>query len=150
MKRITIILAIVMFIVLGVKCTIYMNRPVSPVKPLNPTVQANQQLTIYSGKKVASVDVKALFERVDIFNAQLAFPTNIRYGDSINDSYVWTATTDINITSKDMIADNGYFEVVMEDQLPQGMHDGFLDTITIRPYKMEYILTPTEPLVSGE
>ena len=150
MKRVTIILATVMFIVLGVKYITYRNRPIVLDGPFTPTLQANQQLTFYSGKKITSANVKALFDRVAFLNAQLVFPINIRYADSLNASYIWTATTKINVTSKDMIVDEGYFEVVMEDQLPQGMYDGYLDTITIRPYDMSYILTDTEYLVSGE
>ena len=86
---------------------------------------------------------------MDTLNGQQAFPIDIRYGDVLNNSYDWTVSTTQNLNSGDTIRDSAWFEVVMQDQLPENNVDGYLDTITIRAYEQP-VTTTNSTLLSGE
>ena len=154
MKKITIALFIVLCVVFAGRCYYESQKPKTPVRHYSnidiATAQAkNKQLSNYAGIKVRGASVKALFSLVDTLNVQEVFPINIRYGDVLPDSYDWAAPTTQNLNSGDTIRDSAWFEVVVQDQLPEGNVDMYLDTITIRAYKQPETTTNSTSL-SGE
>ena len=138
MKKLTIVLVIVTIITFGVcssrEETICLEQSITP--QVVSQFGTNKQLSNYAGAKVRGSNVKALFSLVDTLNVQEVFPINIRYGDVLPDSYDWVVTTNTEILNSGdfIIRDSAYYEVVIQDQLPEGKTDGYLDTIAIRSY----------------
>ena len=155
MKKVTIALFIVLCMFFCGRGYYESQRPEPPV-PNHHSMDVmaaqimNKQLSNYAGVKVRGTSVKALFSFVDDnLNRQEIFPINIRYGDVLPDSHDWIAPTTQNLNSGDFIRDSAYYEVVMQDQLPEGNPDLYLDTITIRAYKQPETTTNSTSL-SGE
>ena len=151
MKKLTILLAIVTIIIFGV-CYVQEESKIPeqiPEQHYIPTGTTKKQLSNYAGTKVRGSQVKALISQVELFNEQQVYPVNIRYGDVLPDSYDWVVSTTRNLNSGDTIRDSAWFEVVMQDQLPENNVDGYLDTITIRPYSLNMV-TNNSPSLSGE
>ena len=138
MKKVTIVLFIVLCVCVGVRCYHESQLPPEPFPfehVLASQVNLNNQLTIYENQELRGTQVKALFNLVEALNRQESFPINIRYGDVLPDSYNWNAQTTENLNPENIIRDSAYYEVVMQDQLPENNVDGYLDTITIRAYE---------------
>lgn len=147
MKKLTILLAIVTIIIFGV-C--YVQEKSKIPEQIIPTGTTNKQLSNYAGIKVRGSNVKALFRLVENLNEQQIYPVNIRYGDVLPNSYDWSVPTTQNLYSgdRDSIRDSAWYEVVMQDQLPEGKIDGYIDTIAIRSYgEVQY---KNNDFVSGE
>ena len=131
MKKLTILLVIVMFILYGVRYYEEANTPRGSAMNVMAVQTTNKQLSNYAGVKIRGSMVNSLFDLVETLNKQQVFPINIRYGDVLPNSYNWSVSTTQNLNSGDTIQDSGYYEVVVQDQLE---NDGYLDTITIRAY----------------
>ena len=146
-KVITFVLFMVLCVIFARRCYYESQRPRG--LPDMSSVVRNKQLSSYSGVKVRGTSVKALFSAVENLNSQQIFPIDIRYGDVLPDSYEWTVQTTQNLNSGDFIRDSAWFEVVMQDQLPKGKVDMYLDTITIRAYQQP-VTTNNVTSPSGE
>lgn len=131
MKKLTILLVIVMFILYGVRYYEDANNPRGCMMDGIAMQTKNKQLLNYAGVKKRGSEIKTLFDLVDTLNIQEVFPIAIRYGDVLPDSYDWAVPTTENLDSVDRIRDSAWYEVVVQDQLED---DGYLDTITIRAY----------------
>ena len=133
MKKLTILLVIVMFILYGVRYYEDANNPRGCTMDVMAVQTKNKQLSNYAGVKIRGSMVNSLFDLVETLNQQQVFPINIRYGDVLPDSYDWSVSTTQNLNSgdRDSIRDSVWYEVVVQDQLE---NDGYLDTITIRAY----------------
>ena len=138
MKKVAIALFIVLCVFFAGRCYYESQRPpeLSHMETIEDKVAQtrNKQIALYSGVKVRGSSVKALFNVVETLNEQQVFPINMRYGEVSSDSYDWSTQTTQNLNSGDSIRDSSYYEVVMQDQLPENNVDGYLDTITIRSY----------------
>ena len=138
MKKLTILLAIATIITFCVCSSREEKRVVE--QPVQPQVvqrpSPNKHISNYAGVKRRGSEVKALFSLVDTLNEQQVFPINIRYGDVLLDTYSWVVTTNTEILNSGdfIVRDSAWYEVVMQDQLPEGKTDGYLDTIAIRSY----------------
>lgn len=155
MKKVTIALFIVLCVVFIGRCYYEAQRPKQPVQHggaqmggLVPQT-TNKPISNYVGVKKRGSEVKALFSLVDTLNIQEVFPIDIRYGDVLPDSYNWAVQTTQNLNSGDSIRDSAYYEIVMQDQLPENNLDGYLDTITIRAYQQP-VTTNNVTSLSGE
>ena len=148
MKKLTIFLLIMWFIAFGIANYQDAKREEERYREMVLRT-TNPRLSIYEGVKVRGSNVKALMSNVETLNAQKVFPIDIRYGDVLPKSYLWHTqeTKLINPEERDFIKDSAYFEVVIQDQLPEKKLDGYLDTITIRPYNEYYFRIQS---VSGE
>ena len=155
MKKVTIALFMVLCVVFTGRCYYESQKP--PVRQYQyhsmdilAAQTTNKQLSNYAGIKVRGRNVKALFSLVDdTLNRGEIFPISIRYGDVLPDSYDWSAQTTQNLNSGDTIRDSAYYEVVIQDQLPEGNVDMYLDTITIRAYQQP-VTTNNVTSPSGE
>ena len=157
MKKVTIALFILLCVVFAGRCYYESQKP-PELSPMQQHMQnqrtiaaktTNKQISNYAGIKKRGAEVKNLFSLVDILNEQEVFPINIRYDDVLPDSYEWTVQTTQNLNSGDFIRDSAWFEVVMQDQLPENNVDGYLDTITIRAYQQP-VTTNNVTSPSGE
>ena len=155
MKKITIILFLMWCIVFGVVC--YHESQIDYYDACNrgfviltsDTHAVNKIISKYEGRKIRGSEFKILISLVEILNAQKKyFPIAIRYADVLPGSHDWAAPTTQNLNSGDTIRDSAYYEVVMQDQLPENNVDGYLDTITIRPYS--FVVITNSPSLSGE
>ena len=134
MKKLTVLLAIVMFILLGIQIFIEARKEPEPILDIHGSApNINRWLSKYAGVKVRGAIVKELFITVETYNIQQVFPSMIRYGDVLPDSHEWNEYSKVspNLNSGDIIRDSAFYEVVVQDQLED---DGYLDTIIIRAY----------------
>ena len=157
MKKVTIALFILLCVVFAGRCYYESQKP-PELSPMQQHMQnqrtiaaqtTNKQISNYAGVKVRGSVVRALFSLVDALNEQEVFPINVRYDDVLPDSYEWTVQTTQNLNSGDFIRDSAWFEVVIQDQLPEGNVDMYLDTITIRAYEQP-VTTINSTSPSGE
>ena len=92
--------------------------------------QANAQLDVYAGTDIKGSIVKEFLNKVDLLNAKDSFPKDIVAGEITN--YTFTATgTVITDANRGNIKENSYYEIALQDRLPDGNLDGYYDTYKI-------------------
>ena len=93
----------------------------------------NSQLTVYAGDQVRGSVVKEFLSLVDTLNKRGTFPKTIVAGTVTNYTFTANGTT---ISSQNIadIEENAYYEVALQDNLPEVKPDGVLDTYQIIGY----------------